>query len=401
VTNAPHRAAGAPTGLGPILAVSFLASIGTGVTWSGLSFVAEADYGYGQTANFALASANGVAYAGGAFLSGRLIRRLERRLSPRAAVGAILLFQAAVAPTVLLPVGSWILWAVGILVSLSSAVFWPVIESYLAGGRGRDELRHAMGAWNLTWMVAVGLALAIISPLGSFGQTRWAVVAILPASLAAFACLVRFAPAPAPHPEEDSDGTASVPANYPALLASARVMLPTSYLVIGAISPLLPYLLAPFAAGGASTTPLAATWLFSRAICVGVLWRLGGWHGRPAFLVAGAALLGGGFTLATLAPSLGLLATGLALFGIGQGMIYSAAIYYAMSVGKAGIEAAGTHEGLIGLGYLAGPFLGLATSVAGGGSPGYVFAVLAVLALTAWPALRPLRRGAVPRAGTR
>jgi MFS family permease len=385
--GSPAAAPATPTG--PILAVSFLASVGTGVTWSGLSFIAEADFGYGKTANFALASANGVAYATGAFLASRMIRAAERFVSPRGMLAVLLLVQAAIAPAVLLPVGSWILWAVGILVSLASAIFWPLVESYLAGGRRRDELRHAMGAWNLSWMIAVGLSLAIVSPLGELGRMRFSVVAILPACLAAILFLPRFTPRPAAHPEE-ADGP--VPPNYAALLASARVLLPVSYVVIGAISPLLPYLLGKVGADSATQTPLAATWLFSRAICVGVLWKLGGWHGKSGALVLGGTLLAGGFTLAVLAPSMPVLAAGLAVFGVGQGIIYSAAIYYAMSVGKAEIDAAGTHEGLIGVGYLSGPLLGLATSLAGGADGAYVATILGLMALSAVPAVRPLLR---------
>jgi hypothetical protein len=359
------------------------------VTWSGLSFIAEADFGYGKAANFALASANGVAYAVGAFLASRVIRAAERFVSPRGMLAVLLLVQAAIAPAVLLPVGSWILWAVGILVSLASAIFWPLVESYLAGGRRRDELRHAMGAWNLSWMIAVGLSLAIVSPLGELGRMRFSVVAILPACLAAILFLPRFTTRPAAHPEE-ADGP--VPPNYAALLASARVLLPVSYVVIGAISPLLPYLLGKVGADSATQTPLAATWLFSRAICVGVLWKLGGWHGKSGALVLGGTLLAGGFTLAVLAPSMPVLAAGLAVFGVGQGIIYSAAIYYAMSVGKAEIDAAGTHEGLIGVGYLSGPLLGLATSLAGGADGAYVATILGLMALSAVPAVRPLLR---------
>jgi hypothetical protein len=53
------------------------------------------------------------------------------------------------------------------------------------------------------------------------------------------------------------------------------------------------------------------------------------------------------------------LVAGLGLFGIGMGTIYCSALYYAMSVGKAEVDAGGKHEALIGLGYGAGPICGL------------------------------------------
>ena len=55
---------------------------------------------------------------------------------------------------------------------------------------------------------------------------------------------------------------------------------------------------------------------------------------------------------------------GLALFGLGLSLIYSAAIYYALEVGQAEVRAGGTHEALIGAGYTLGPLLGLGASYA-------------------------------------
>ena len=42
-------------------------------------------------------------------------------------------------------------------------------------------------------------------------------------------------------------------------------------------------------------------------------------------------------------------------------MTYYAALYYAMSVGRAKVDAGGTHEALIGGGYMFGPLVGLMT----------------------------------------
>jgi hypothetical protein len=44
--------------------------------------------------------------------------------------------------------------------------------------------------------------------------------------------------------------------------------------------------------------------------------------------------------------------------------IYSAALYYAMEVGQAEVEAGGKHEALIGLGYTGGPACGLLAGLA-------------------------------------
>ncbi|MFB0986372.1 MAG: hypothetical protein QMB94_08725, partial [Phycisphaerales bacterium] len=81
----------------------------------------------------------------------------------------------------------------------------------------------------------------------------------------------------------------------------------------------------------------------------------------------------------------------LIVFGLGQAVVYYAAMYYVMRVGDADIDAASTHEGLIGVGYGIGPAAALAGVVIGGGGA-IIAASLALPALTAWPAIRPYLR---------
>ena len=72
-------------------------------------------------------------------------------------------------------------------------------------------------------------------------------------------------------------------------------------------------------------------------------------------MLLGAILLAGGFALVVGVPSLVAITIGLALFCIGHGIIYYAAIYYALRVGNAEVDAGGVHEALIGIGYVLGP----------------------------------------------
>ena len=97
-----------------------------------------------------------------------------------------------------------------------------------------------------------------------------------------------------------------------------------------------------------------------------------------------------GFLFILSAFSLPLLIIGLVLFGAGMGATYYVALYYAMSVGRAEIDAGGKHEAFIGMGYMAGPLVGLSylqiadsgtdVAVASGFGP-IIYVVLAFLAL--------------------
>ncbi len=101
----------------------------------------------------------------------------------------------------------------------------------------------------------------------------------------------------------------------------------------------------------------------------------------------------GGFALVVTATSLPLMLAGLGILGVGVGVIYYAALYYAMSVGRAAIDAGGTHEGLIGAGYACGPLAGLLGGVlAPGRGAGIVGVVWTVTALGTIAALRPYLR---------
>ena len=88
------------------------------------------------------------------------------------------------------------------------------------------------------------------------------------------------------------------------------------------------------------------------------LWRTTFGQGHRLFLI-GAGLMGTlGFGVA-LAPAsfatpLPWMVFGFILFGLGAGASYHAALAYGMVVGEAEVDAGGTFEALIGLGYAGG-----------------------------------------------
>ena len=57
---------------------------------------------------------------------------------------------------------------------------------------------------------------------------------------------------------------------------------------------------------------------------------------------------------------------GLLLYGAGMGLTYYAALYYSMAVGHAAVDAGGSFESLIGVGYCVGPLLGILGHAAAG-----------------------------------
>lgn len=383
-----------PASLTPILILSFLATFGTAVLWNGLAFIAKEGYGFDERWNLALAVWNGAVYAAFAFPSGRLLRRIERRLSPRTVVAIVFLLQAMICPLVLVGSSWWLLFLVAGAMSGLAAFFWPVVEAFVAAGRGPHEMRHAIGWWNAVWMTALGIALVAIGPFLAAGHAAWAIGALGPINLVCLVVLLVGLPTrPAAHAAASVDHRA--PASYRHLLASHRAMLPLGYAMIGALSPLMPYILSDLGAALSWQTTLTATWMFARVAGITILRFVPWWHGRWSTSVFGAVLLVGGFTATVLAGSIVAVIVALAVFGFGQAVIYYTALYYAMRVGDADVDAASTHEGLIGVGYAAGPAAAAIGVVAGGGAA-IVASSLLLPAMAAWPAIRPWWRSRRP-----
>lgn len=359
--------------------LTFLASIGTGVVWNGISFIAENDYKFAKTTTLKLYGVMGLTYVIGALSTGRVLRLLESHLSPRAALGIILTCEAAVCMSLGLVRADWMLWAVACVMSVLSSWLWPIVESYLTAGRHGPQMRSAIGWWNLNWTGATALALVLMMPVmkpdpavfhfagvSVHMEARLAIVVLGALHLAALIPLCWFHRSPGSHDHEMS--ATSVSREYPFLLRAARILLPLSYVMNSAMTPLLPYLMNDLDLAKVNQTLATSTWMWSRIIIMAFMWQLGFWHGRWGTLVLGGVAMSIGFALVVSGFNLSIMLLGLTSFGAGMGIIYYAALYYAMSVGRAEVDAGGTHEALIGAGYAIGPLTGLASTMIAGGN---------------------------------
>jgi hypothetical protein len=372
-----------PASLLTVLAVMFFGLVAAGTFWAGLFFVTAERYGFSALANLSLAGAMGAAYALSARFAGRLAHgRAPRRVllvSLGTCTGATLL-------PMLLPASVAALWIAALVGVAASAATWPVVESYLTAGRHGAEMRSAIGKFNVTWTPATALPLVVLpfvtraSPSGSFaisaGATAlaWVVARGLPSQ-------------PAPH--EPEAARAAVGAEYPSLLRAASWLLPFSYVISATLAPVLPQRLAAVGVGDGKSF-VAAAWMGMRFVVLLAMWRTHFWHGRWGTLAAAGAALGGGLALVLLAGSAPVLVAGLLVYGAGMGLTYYASLYYSMAVGHGAVDAGGTFEALIGVGYCVGPLLGIAGHAAAGPSR----AGTATVALT-WMLAAIVARGVV------
>lgn len=367
-----------PAPLGAAFAFTFINSIGTYVvTSSGLFFLTTSGYGFSETDNYLLAVLLGISYVIGAKFASRLRVILGVFVPGISLRGTLIFLMAALGVLCLLPWvarrfapdgagGSWPIWVTALLYSPLMGMLWPVVESYVSGGRSDHHLRATMSRWNVVWSAAGVVSTFLIAPLVTEAPAlAIALIALAHALAAGF--LVRFAREPAEH---ISDHHEPHPPVYARLLVTFRWLLPMGYVVSSALGPYLPFAASKMKLTGFWPALLPIAWLGPRVLTFLLIELWHGWHGRWYTAVVSGLTLVGSFALsicATLLPAplqLPSLLAGLALFGASMAVIYTAALYYAMEVGKAEVDAGGTHEALIGIGYTVGPCFGLIASMA-------------------------------------
>ena len=385
-----------------IFAITIAGSSSTGLFWNALGFIAKHAYGFSRIENLTLYLAMGLVYAASAWKAGT-VGRIVGWSDRGGVLGCVLGMAVGLAIPAVWPTKLG-LWIAGIWVSGVSALLWPVVHAYLAGGRPPDQVAKVQGVFNLIWMSSVTVPMFILPPFldtgarGVFLVSAFTLLMVLPLALR----LPRITPRAFVDPSGES-GSASHP-EWQALLVRSRRWLIVTYLFMSAFPPLLPYAFEASGIASSLETPLTGTWMVVRVLFVAFLWRTTFWQGHRLFLI-GAGLMGTvGFGLALGAgflpgPPLPWMVFGFILFGLGAGASYHAALAYGMVVGEAEVDAGGTFEALIGLGYAGGPaagLLGIPVAVVLGTSPGVAAAVLLAGPALMLPWLRVSENSADP-----
>ncbi|HEY0710920.1 MAG TPA: hypothetical protein VGG33_29225 [Polyangia bacterium] len=360
----PQNAGVAP--LRSLLTLTFFGSISGGAFWSGIFFITARHYHFSPVRNLALAASMGFVYAIAARSAGGVQRWLARWMAPRTMLATTLSTWgiAALLPLLGRDHEAWI-WGAAWLGSVSSALTWPVVESFLGGGRHGADMRRALGRFNMTWTSATAVPLLVLPLLAQVDELLTITMSAA-ANLVALIALSRLPRHPGAADVEAS--VAAVGREYPQLKQAASWLLPLAYLMSSTLAPLLPHRLAALG-GTTAASVIAALWMVARFGTLAVMARVHFWHGRWGALVAAAMALCGGLAVVLLSSSLVGVIAGLLIFGAGTGLTYYAAIYYSLAVGHAAVDAGGGFEALIGVGYCAGPLIGLIGQVLGRPDP--------------------------------
>ncbi len=132
--------------------------------------------------NYLLAVVLGATYIVGA-LGAQPGLKVVRRVWPRASSRAVLAWMMLVMGLLCaLPQASvWTggegagpVWVMIVLYSPLSGVLWPLVESYVSGGRSGDNLRRTVSLWNVIWSSALVAAyVGIVRRTGQRSMRLW------------------------------------------------------------------------------------------------------------------------------------------------------------------------------------------------------------------------------------
>jgi predicted MFS family arabinose efflux permease len=348
--------AGAGSSRNRVLWLSFVESFGTILLERAIYFFSHERLGYSEAQNLGLALAFGVTYTFGAALSHAVSARLGERRALGLIIFGLLLVHLVIAAV---PLG-WVLALGFAVVGLLEGAKWPIIESYVGAGLEPAQQLRAVGRFNVSWALAVPLAIGVAGPLIALGHPGALFALAAFANVLALALLLGL-PRTAAHLEatHPSRPLALAMDRYRALLASSRWSMLSSYALLFLVAPLLPDVFGRLGRSVEQATLWASCLDAVRVLTFALLATLPGWHGRPLPLLLGALGLPLGFAAIVFGNSLWVVVAGELVFGVMAGVTYYAALYYAMVVKNASVDAGGAHERLIGLGLVLGPGLGL------------------------------------------
>ena len=343
-----------------VLAITFLESFASACAQRGFYFHSTNRLGFSPAANLWVALGFGLFYAGAAVLSHRLAGRFaEKRILLAVVGGQALVFlvmgAASFTPAVVVS---------GVLVLAAlQGLKWPVVESYMAAGRGPVEQARAIGRFNVSWALALPLAVAATGPMMRLFNGG---LFVIPAGISCVSLLLAASLPARPRHLEATDPLRPTAEQMPRLSSLMRVtrwLLLANYSCAWVLAALLPGLLTGLGLAIGAAAAVAAALDVVRLAAFPVLQRTSAWHNRLAPLVIAAVLTPTGFFMVFFAPNVVTVLAGEVVFGLATAITYYATFYYAMVVRNAAVDAGGGNETLIGLGSAVGPaaaLLGLA-----------------------------------------
>jgi MFS family permease len=344
--------------LWPAYVCESLSSVGTTLLMVGIFFYTERNLNWGLKENFLLAAAQGVAYVGGSLLAQALVQRTGRRRG-LIAVFSVLTFIPLIA---LAPLSPAMLVAMLLTYTFIAALNWPALESLVCSGADAHTLSRRVGIYNLVWSGTNAVTFALS---GVIIEHWHGGIFALPAVVHAISAALMWMSRDIDPGGETASGHAEP---EPQLLAQrtlamwlARISLPATYVVVYALSAMMPLLPVMQPLDTTQRTLVGSTWMVARWLAFLLLGATTWWHTRPRILLLAAGGMLIAFIGVTIQPTrdqttnLTSMIGWQIVLGVMMGIIYSGSLYFGMVLSEGSTEHGGYHEALIGLGSVLGP----------------------------------------------
>ncbi|MEM7625521.1 MAG: hypothetical protein AAF333_07835 [Planctomycetota bacterium] len=374
-----------------LIPLTFIQSFATVLLERGLYFYTDDQLGFSELENLGLALLFGGCYAGGALSS----HAITKRRGERPALQAVLMGLGALSLTVAVMPGRVVVWSGFAGIAFLIGVKWPIIESYVTAGATPDRAFRVLGRFNVAWSSAMPLSLATTGfMIDSVSPTSFVVLAaVIYLGTIPFLRGLPWVPVHLPHDHPARPDPVRL-RRYRALLVSSRWSMVGTCAMMFLLAPLMPSIFADLGHGVAWSPALSSVVDACRFLAFAVLGGWAAWRGRSLPLVVSAFLIPIGFLLVLFATTTTSAILGQVLFGFCAGQVYYAAIYHAMVLHNASVEAGGHHESMIGAGFALGPAIGLAgvllQRVTGDPTTAMLLAVMPFVALCVFASLWPL-----------
>jgi MFS family permease len=327
-------------------------------------------------------------YTVGAFIGGRLADRCSYRRLIVSACIAVALF-AALYP--LMPT-FWLLVAANALMLLGLAFFWPTLMAWMSASTTMRALPGILMIFNLGWSVGqigdyLGGEFYDLHPHAAFFLAAGCAAVFALVTLALPARIWRRRTADTTTAAISSEGQTAVSVHADHFLWLAWSSNCLSAVLVAGVRTLFP----PMAVDLHYHTRIIGLLLMTMpAMQIGVFVLLGRWHGwhyRFWPLALAQVLAAAGCMIAVRASGPTGFAAGFVLMGLLFGVTYTSSLFYSVHGQADTGRRAGMHEGITGMGAIAGPVLfGTISHYTDARMPYHVNALL-LLILTAAQAL--------------
>ncbi len=255
---------------------------------------------------------------------------------------------------------------------LMSAMVWPAMESLISQGASGDALSKRLAMYNLVWSGVNAVTLAVSGAvIQRWPQGVFVLVAVAHTTAGLFiwrGSVGDRANEAAVQNKPKGEPEADLLCVRTQALWLSRITLPSTYVVVYALSAMMPSLPVLQSLDQQMQTLVSSVWFVARWAVFLVLGATTFWHRRPRLMLLAAAMMLIAFLGTALRPSdlfpaahvpaaidlLSMVAWQV-LLGVAMGIIYAASLYFGMVLSDGSTEHGGYHEALIGVGSVLGP----------------------------------------------